>query len=1135
MWKNRPHRQPVLKFSSASPTGTRATASEQHRGINRGRNEPLRINTVTGQLPTILLRSPSGRQWRFLVDSGAGVNLVRRRPAGMKIYTDHETKQFAMGHSKFQTNEFTNFRIAGQSIKFYIVDETFPIIEDGIFGLPAMKQFNFSITNDHLKLNDTILTFQNQTIKPCERIHKLVYLEGKPTRVCFINCGESEKQITNNIENSNTYDQISTFKEMIRLSHIENSLKQPIEKLLLFYIDVFNLEKEFLPCTDLTKHTITLKENKIINTKSYKPPECHKAEISKQMNEMLEKGIIEPSDSPYNSPVWVVPKKLDASGKQKWRIVIDFRKLNELTDQDAYPLPDIDDILSQLGNAKFFSALDLSSGFHQIPMEEKSKKYTAFSTPQGHYHYNRMPFGLKNAPATFQRMMDTALRGLINKHCFVYLDDIIIFGQSIEEHNRNLAIVLQRLRELGLKLQPDKCEFLKPELEYLGHIVTSEGIKPNPKKLEAVQNFKIPKTPTDVKSFLGLAGYYRKFIRNFSKIAKPLTELTRKTVPFHWNEQTQTSFDTLKEKLCTAPVLKFPDFEKQFTLTTDASNLGIGAILSQDGHPCCYISRTLNPPERNYSTTEKELLAIVWATKRLRQYLLGRKFIIRTDHQALTWLQNCKDPSSRLIRWRLRLEEYEYEIQYTKGKDNTAADCLSRIHAITAQDEPTDLLSRYQTWETSDELPKPLKIVPNKKNFFQLTSDQLGAYEGKEKWLNILNKIIRNTNRIGIGDNDISIQDRNTIKRMLMFFNDTDKEIEFAWEPVKELTDDEIKQIIKENHELIGHPGIQKTYDRIKTNYKIPNLFKLIQEYIETCDTCQRAKLTRIRPREEPCISDTPIDSNEKIAMDLLGPLQKTKNGNQYILSIHDELTKYLILVPLKTQRTESIWDALLNHYIYVFSAPKKILTDRGQNFISELMQRYEEAFNIKHIKTTAFHPQSNGSLERTHAVVTDMLKSIQQTSTDEWDEQLNFICLAYNTMTHDATGYTPFELTFGHKANLPSTISKNPQRSYEDEVSFRKREWDSRLKRARDTLLKSKQRYQRDQRRKIIKPQSIFKEGDQVLIHNDHKEHKLDIEWLGPFTIDKVCTPYYVINDKKVHGNRLKSYFPGRQSSSRD
>lgn len=358
------------------------------------------------------------------------------------------------------------------------------------------------------------------------------------------------------------------------------------------------METDSLPCTNLIEHTITLKTDKPINIKSYRPPECHKKEIETQINDMLDKQIIEPSDGPYNAPIWVVPTKLDASGKQKWRIVIDFRKLNEQTDQDAYPLPNSDEILDHLGKAKFFSALDLSSGFHQIPMEQNSIKYTAFSTPQGHFHYNRMLFGLKNAPATFQRMMDTALRGLIGNNCFVYLDDIIIFGSTIQEHNRNLAIILDRLQNLRLKIQPDKCEFLNPELEYLGHVVTKEGVKPNLKKIQAVKDFKKPKTATHIKSFLGLIGYYRKFIRNFSKIAKPLADLTKKDTTFHWTDKQQLAFDTLKQKLCEAPVLQYPDFDKTFTLTTDASNEGLGAILSQDGHPCCYISRTLNPLEK---------------------------------------------------------------------------------------------------------------------------------------------------------------------------------------------------------------------------------------------------------------------------------------------------------------------------------------------------------------------------------------------------------------------------------------------------------------------------------------------------------------------------------------------------------
>ena len=413
------------------------------------------------------------------------------------------------------------------------------------------------------------------------------------------------------------------------------------------------------------------------------------------MEEMLTKGIIKPSDSPYNSPIWVVPKKLDASGKKKWWIVIDFRKLNKNTDQNAYPLPVIEEILDHLGQAKFFSTFDLTSVFHQIPMDSESRKYTAFSTNEGHFHYNRMPSGLKNVPATFQRMMDTALKGLIGKICFVYLDDIVIFGWTLEEHNKNLVTLFERLKSTGLKLQPEKYEFLRPELKYLGHFITSYGVKPSPDKIASVKNFEVPQTPKKVKSFSGLAGYYRKFIKHCSLIAKPLTDLTKKKVLFEWTTHCQKSFDTLKEKLCTAPVLKYPDYKKSFTLTTNESNVGLDAVLSQEQHPVRYISRTLTDPETRYSPTEKEFLAIVWGTKRLRQYLLSRKFIIRSDHKALKWLFNAKGPSSKLLRWRSKLEEYDNTIKYIRGKKNKAADWLSRVHPIQEKTE-------HQTIKTSD-------------------------------------------------------------------------------------------------------------------------------------------------------------------------------------------------------------------------------------------------------------------------------------------------------------------------------------------------------------------------------------------------------------------------------------------------
>ena len=1046
-----------------------------------------------------------------------------------------------MGNDKYQTDETVDFQFFNIMNTFHVVPDDFPLIEDGIIGLPMLSNYSYRINNESVQLNGNEIFFQApKTILPGQTKIETIYLDKVPTRVCFCNTGEQPTIITNDLSYEHDLDKIAKMKQIIRLDHIEDKLRIPIEKILLHYIDVFDLESDTLPCTNLTKHTITLRENKIVNTKSYRPPEAHKAEIEKQMKKMLDKNIIEESDSPYNSPVWVVPKKSDASGKQKWRIVIDFRKLNELTDQDAYPLPTIDDILSQLGNAKFFSALDLSSGFHQIPMDPDSKKYTAFSTPQGHFHYNRMPFGLKNAPATFQRMMDTALRGLLNKYCFVYLDDIIIFGSTIQQHNENLAIVLQRLKELGLKIQPDKCEFLKPELEYLGHVITHEGIKPNPKKISAVKDFKIPKTPTDVKSFLGLAGYYRKFIKNFSKLAKPLTDLTKKDNPFRWTETQQTSLDTLKEKLCSAPVLAYPDYTKTFTLTTDASNEGISAILSQDGHPCCYISRTLNPPEKNYSTTEKELLVIVWAVKRLRQYLLGRRFVIRTYHQALTWLKNCKDPSSRLIRWRLKLEEYEYDIQYCKGKENTAADALSRkIYQITDKSVPDtpanseNIVEHFNAWSEDATPPRRLKITPNDHTFYQLNRETLGPFD-KDTWIRKIFELTKKHKKIGIGDNSFTETEKARIKVTLMFINDQIEEITFAYEPIQTITDEQALDIIRENHnDISGHLGIQKTYSKIKDQFKIPRLMERIEDFIKNCEACQRQKLVRIRPKEQPVIPQTPVEPNEKIAMDLIGPMPKTTRGNQYILSIHDDLTKYLVLVPLKTQRTESIIDALLHHYIYIFSAPKTILTDQGQNFIRELMEKFEEAFKIKHIKTTSFHPQSNGSLERTHATVKDMIRTSLHDSNKEWDQVLDFICLGYNTAIHDATGFSPFELTFGRKANLPSSVSRTSNYTYEEMFAL----WQKQLQKyrmiAKNTLEQSRKRYMRDQTRKIIRTQTLFKEGDRILLHNDHKSDKLDDEWLGPYVIKSVKTPYYeiLIRDrvKKIHGNGIKPYFSGR------
>lgn len=529
---------------------------------------------------------------------------------------------------------------------FVIVPDEFPLEEAGIIGMPFLATENALV----------------------DAANKKIVFQRRPKVIRLTNYSTARSRL---------------LAENMRLEHIRDPVaKRSIWEIIDKYQGTFHLEGDPLPCTNLTKHTIDTTDEKLIHVKQYRYPPAHQEEINRQLLEMLEKGIIENSQSPYNSPLWVVPKKADASGKKKWRIVVDFRQLNNKTEQDAYPLPNIEEILDQLGRARYFSAFDLASGFHQIPMDPISKKKTAFSTPQGHYEFARMPFGLKNAPATFQRMMDQALRGLIGKICFVYLDDIVVYGETLKAHNENLEILLERLSSLGLKLQPDKCEYIKPELQYLGHIITQDGVKPNPDKLKAVREFPRPKGPKQIKQFLGLAGYYRRFIKKFSEKAKPLTLLLKKDVSFAFGHEQERAFSVLKDELCSQPLLQYPDFAKELILTTDASNEATGAILSQgkigEDRPIPYASRTLDKAERNYSATDKELLAIVWAVKHYRPYLYGRKFKIVTDHQPLKWLMNHKDPNSRLMRWRIILEEYDYEIIYKKGTLNTNADALSR-------------------------------------------------------------------------------------------------------------------------------------------------------------------------------------------------------------------------------------------------------------------------------------------------------------------------------------------------------------------------------------------------------------------------------------------------------------------------
>ncbi|MEW8092744.1 MAG: reverse transcriptase domain-containing protein [Candidatus Thiodiazotropha endolucinida] len=486
---------------------------------------------------------------------------------------------------------------------------------------------------------------------------------------------------------SHSSTNLSSSKELPKHLHIltENASpklsadeKQKLSDLLIQYQDIFIPPDGTLGHTDLVEHEIETGDHKPIKIPPRRIPIFKRNQVDEELEKMLAQGIVEPSDSPWSAPICLVKKKDGTC-----RFCIDFRSLNAITVKDAYPLPRIDDTLDALSGSMWFSTLDLASGYWQIKLSERSKKKSAFVTPhRGLYHFNVMAFGLTNAPATFQRLMEKVLFGLTPQKCLCYLDDIIILGKTFDQALENLQLVFQRLREANLKLKPKKCFLFQPKVTYLGHVVSEDGITCDPAKIEAVKHWPTPTNKTEIRSILGLIGYYRKFIPDFSARASPLTKLTRKKAKFQWSEECDHAFLDLKDCLINSPILAFPRCSGTFVLDCDASSYALGGVLSQlqdeEERVIAYASHTLNPAQQQYCTTKRELLAVVTFMKHFKHYLLGQKFIIRTDHAPLIWLRNFKEPEGLIARWISIIETFDYEIHYRPGRHHQNADSLSR-------------------------------------------------------------------------------------------------------------------------------------------------------------------------------------------------------------------------------------------------------------------------------------------------------------------------------------------------------------------------------------------------------------------------------------------------------------------------
>lgn len=901
--------------------------------------------------------------------------------------------------------------------------------------------------------------------------------------------------------------------------------------LLLKHADVMASSTADLGQTDRVRHQINTGTAQPIRQPVRRISPHRRQEVKSLLKQMLDRGVVETSSSPWASPVVLVRKK-DGSN----RFCIDYRKLNHVTRKDAYPLPRIDLTLDALHGSLWFTTLDLLSGYWQVAMDESDKEKTAFCTTEGLYQFRVMPFGLCNAPAAFQRLMDLVLSGLQWSQCLVYLDDIVVLGRSFEEHIQNLDSVFHRLHEAGLRLKPSKCAFFREEVHYLGHVISRNGVAPDPAKVAKVANWPTLTSRREVQQFIGFANYYRRFIKDFAHLAKPLHRLTERTQPFTWTAECQSSFDHLRKLLCSAPILAYPDFQKPFILDTDASDMGIGGVLSQVDDKgrekvIAYGSRLLTKPERKYCVTRRELLAAVTFIQQYRPYLLCRKFTLRTDHGSLTWLRNFREPEGQLARWLERLQELDFDIVHRRGTSHTNADSLSRlpcqqcgrdshttaveVAATALRGEPARPSDRLRELQLRDPIVGP--IMRSKETGTEPRREELPTSKESRRLLQIWDQLI--------------IHD-SVLCRVCKLGGDADTRTQTV------VPSELRKEVLADLHEgtLGGHLGMDKTLSRLKERFFWPGHYNDVREWCRNCSVCASRKSPTTRPRAplEPIVTSRPM---QLVAVDIVGPFPETESGNLYILVVADYFTRYTEAYAIPNQEATTVANKLVNEFFLRYSPPERLHSDQGRNFESAVVTEVCRLLGVEKSRTTPYHPQSDGLVERFNRTLLDMLATAVGDHPFEWEHHLRRLCCAYNTSVHPTTRFSPFRLMFGREARMPVDIVLGTSNQTSSTVPQYVTRLRSSLEKMYGYVRENTERRQAQQKQQYdTKAQEKhFTIGDLVWLRNPAvprgKSRKLHRPWTGPYRViarpfDMVYRLQHTLYGRRrptVHFNRLK------------